>query len=156
MIVGVPKEIKNNEYRVGLTPKSVDEITSIGHDVYVENNAGFEIGYTNQNYIESGAKIINSAEEVYKSSELIVKVKEPLSSEFNFINKDNILFTYLHLAGNKDESIELAKTGVTGIAYETVTSDDGSLPLLSPMSSIAGQLSIIAVSYTHLTLPTSG
>ena len=90
MIVGVPKEIKNNEYRVGLTPKSVDEITSIGHDVYVENNAGFEIGYTNQNYIESGAKIINSAEEVYKSSELIVKVKEPLSSEFNFINKDNI------------------------------------------------------------------
>ena len=94
MIVGVPKEIKNNEYRVGLTPKSVDEITSIGHDVYVENNAGFEIGYTNQNYIESGAKIINSAEEVYKSSELIVKVKEPLSSEdinlFNGLNlKDN-------------------------------------------------------------------
>ena len=150
MIVGVPKEIKNNEYRVGLTPKSVDEITSIGHDVYVENNAGFEIGYTNQDYIESGAKIINSAEEVYKSSELIVKVKEPLSSEFNFINKDNILFTYLHLAGNKDESIELAKTGVTGIAYETVTSDDGSLPLLSPMSSIAGQLSIIVGSYNLL------
>ena len=108
MIVGVPKEIKNNEYRVGLTPKSVNEITSNGHDVYVENNAGFEIGYTNQNYIESGAKIINSAEEVYKSSELIVKVKEPILNEFKFISKDNILFTYLHLAGNKNEGMKLA------------------------------------------------
>tara|TARA_B100000941_G_scaffold268918_1_gene225857 strand:- start:498 stop:1586 length:1089 start_codon:yes stop_codon:yes gene_type:complete len=150
MIVGVPKEIKNNEYRVGLTPKSVNEITSNGHDVYVENNAGFEIGYTNQNYIKSGAKIINSAEEVYKSSELIVKVKEPILNEFKFISKDNILFTYLHLAGNKNEGMKLAKTGVTGIAYETVTADDGSLPLLSPMSSIAGQLSIIVGSYNLL------
>ena len=136
MIIGVPKEIKNNEYRVGLNPKSVYEITSKGHDVFIEDNAGNEIGYTNQNYVDNGAKILNSAEEVYKSSELIVKVKEPISKEFKFITKDNILFTYLHLAGNKEESIKLAKTGVTGIAYETVTSDDGSLPLLSPMSSI--------------------
>tara|TARA_A100001388_G_C28728996_1_gene480500 strand:- start:134 stop:1222 length:1089 start_codon:yes stop_codon:yes gene_type:complete len=150
MIIGVPKEIKNNEYRVGLNPKSVYEITSKGHDVFIEDNAGNEIGYTNQNYVDNGAKILNSAEEVYKSSELIVKVKEPISKEFKFITKDNILFTYLHLAGNKEESIKLAKTGVTGIAYETVTSDDGSLPLLSPMSSIAGQLSIIVGSYNLL------
>ena len=92
MIIGVPKEIKNNEYRVGLTPKSVYEITSKGHDVFIEDNAGNEIGYTNQNYVDNGAKIINSAEEVYKSSELIVKVKEPLSKEFKFITKDNILY----------------------------------------------------------------
>ena len=147
MIIGVPKEIKNSEFRVGLTPKSVAEITSKGHEVFVENNSGLEIGYTNKNYENSGAKIINSAEEVYRSSELIVKVKEPIVSEFKFLSKDTTLFTYLHLAGNKEQSLKLAETGVTGIAYETVTSDDGSLPLLSPMSSIAGQLSIIVGSY---------
>ena len=147
MIIGVPKEIKNSEFRVGLTPKSVAEITSKGHEVFVENNSGLEIGYTNKNYENSGAKIINSAEEVYRSSELIVKVKEPLVSEFKFLSKDTTLFTDLHLAGNKEQSLKLAETGVTGIAYETVTSDDGSLPLLSPMSSIAGQLSIIVGSY---------
>ena len=147
MIIGVPKEIKNSEFRVGLTPKSVAEITSKGHDVFVESNSGLEIGYTNKNYENSGAKIINSAEEVYRSSELIVKVKEPLVNEFKFLSKDTTLFTYLHLAGNKEQSLKLAETGVTGIAYETVTSDDGSLPLLSPMSSIAGQLSIIVGSY---------
>jgi len=147
MIVGVPKEIKNNEFRVGLTPKSVTNIASEGHDVLIESNSGLEIGYTNKDYESSGAKIINSAEEVYRSSELIVKVKEPLVSEFKFLSKDTTLFTYLHLAGNKEQSLKLAETGVTGIAYETVTSDDGTLPLLSPMSSIAGQLSIIVGSY---------
>ena len=95
MIIGVPKEIKNNEYRVGLTPKSVYEITSKGHDVFIQDSAGYEIGYTNQNYVENGAKIINSAEEVYKSCELIVKVKEPLSKEFKFISK-TIFYSHIY------------------------------------------------------------
>lgn len=147
MIIGVPKEIKNNEYRVGLTPKSISKVTTNGHIVLVESNAGNEIGYSNADYERNGAKIINNPEELYKSSELIVKVKEPLENEFKYLSKDNILFTYLHLAGNKQQSLKLAETGVTGIAYETVTSDEGALPLLSPMSSIAGQLSIIVGSY---------
>ena len=155
MRIGVPKEIKNSEFRVGLTPKSVAEITSKGHEVFVENNSGLEIGYTNKNYENSGAKIINSAEEVYRSSELIVKVKEPLVSEFKFLSKDTTLFTYLHLAGNKEQSLKLAETGVTGIAYETVTADDGSLPLLAPMSAIAGQLGVVVGSY-HLLKPNDG
>tara|TARA_Y100000768_G_scaffold379921_1_gene356303 strand:+ start:35 stop:1126 length:1092 start_codon:yes stop_codon:yes gene_type:complete len=147
MIIGVPKEIKNNEYRVGLTPNSVKKLTTKSHEVFIEENAGAGIGYSDKDYEDSGAKILKSGKDIYKSSELIVKVKEPVPSEFEYLSKKNILFTYLHLAGNKDQSIKLANTGVTGIAYETVTANDGSLPLLSPMSSIAGQLSIIVGSY---------
>ena len=147
MIIGVPKEIKNNEFRVGLTPDSVKKLTAENHEVFIEESAGAIIGFSNVDYENSGAKILKSAKEIYESSELIIKVKEPLPSEFKYLSKNNILFTYLHLAGNKDQSIKLANTGVTGIAYETVTANDGSLPLLSPMSSIAGQLSIIVGSY---------
>ena len=147
MIIGVPKEIKNNEFRVGLTPDSVKKLTAENHEVFIEESAGAIIGFSDVDYENSGAKILKSAKEIYESSELIIKVKEPLPSEFKCLSKNNILFTYLHLAGNKDQSIKLANTGVTGIAYETVTANDGSLPLLSPMSSIAGQLSIIVGSY---------
>jgi len=147
MIIGVPKEVKKNEYRVGLTPKSVSKLTSYNNTVFVEKGAGSSIGYADLDYQKSGATILESPKELYGSSELIVKVKEPLPNEFKYLSKKNILFTYLHLAGNKEQSIKLTETGVTGIAYETVTSNEGSLPLLSPMSSIAGQLSIIVGSY---------
>ena len=115
MIVGLPKEIKNNEHRVGLTPDSVSEISANGHDVFVETNCGQEIGFTNEKYEAAGAKILNSAAEVYKKSELIVKVKEPMESEFQYLNSDITLFTYLHLAGNPSLAKKLIDTGVRGI-----------------------------------------
>ena len=147
MIIGVPKEIKNNEFRVGLTPDSVKKLTNLNHQVFVEESAGKSIGFLDSDYASNGAQILKSPKEIFDSSELIIKVKEPLPSEFKYLSSKNILFTYLHLAGNIKQSLDLVDTGVTGIAYETVTDDDGSLPLLSPMSSIAGQLSIIVGSY---------
>ena len=147
MRVGVPAEIKNNEHRVGLTPKSVYELCSAGLVVNIQSQAGSSIGFTDQNYQQSGATILSSASDVYESSDLIVKVKEPLPEEFKFLSSDKTLFTYLHLAGNKSQAAELMNTGVTGIAYETVTSPDGSLPLLAPMSKIAGQISIVVGQY---------
>ena len=146
MIIGVPKEIKNNECRVGLTPKSVS-VLSKNNKVFVEKDAGIAIGFSNQAYIESGAEILDTASDIYDGSELIVKVKEPLPEENKFLSSKNILFTYLHLAGNKENAKDLISTGVTGIAYETVTADDGSLPLLSPMSKIAGQISLVVGQY---------
>ena len=100
MIVGLPKEVKNNEHRVGLTPKSVEQIVNNGHEVYVENNCGAEIGFTNEKYEAAGALILNTPAEVYKKSELIIKVKEPMECEVQYLNSDITLFTYLHLAGN--------------------------------------------------------
>ena len=147
MIVGLPKEIKNNEHRVGLTPDSVSEISANGHDVFVETNCGKEIGFTDKKYEEAGAKILNTAGEVYEKSELIVKVKEPMESEFQFLNSDTTLFTYLHLAGNPSLAKKLIDTGVRGIAYETVTSPDNTFPLLAPMSAIAGQLAFNVGNY---------
>jgi alanine dehydrogenase len=155
MKIGVPKEIKNNEYRVGLTPQSVSKLTSHGHEIYIEKNAGFEIGFLNTDYEKSGATIVSSAKEVYDSSELIVKVKEPVPSEFKYLNQKHTVFAYLHLAGDPKTGLELASTGITGIALETVTADDGSMPLLSPMSAIAGQLSMVVGSY-HLLKPNKG
>ena len=140
MIVGLPKEIKNSEHRVGLTPDSVTEISANGHEVFVETNCGKEIGFTNEKYEAAGAKILNTAAEVYEKSELVVKVKEPMETEFQYLNSDITLFTYLHLAGNPSLAKKLIDTGVRGIAYETVTSRDGSFPLLAPMSAIAGQI----------------
>ena len=137
MIVGLPKEIKNNEHRVGLTPDSVSQISANGHEVFVETNCGKEIGFTNEKYEAAGAKILNSAAEVYEKSELVVKVKEPMESEFQYLNSDITLFTYLHLAGNPSLAKKLIDTGVRGIAYETVTSPDNTFPLLAPMSAIA-------------------
>ena len=149
MIIGVPSEVKNNENRVGLTPNSVQSLVSLGHDVLIQNNAGANIGFLNDQYIAAGAKLIDSAEDVYKSSEMIVKVKEPIPDEYKFLSDDLTLFTYLHLAGDPENAKKLIDTGVTGIAYETVTSSDGSMPLLAPMSTIAGQLAFIVGSY-HL------
>ena len=147
MRIGVPAEIKNNEHRVGLTPESVYELCSAGLAVNIQSQAGSAIGFTDQDYQQSGATILSSASDVYESSDLIVKVKEPLPEEFKFLSPDKTLFTYLHLAGNKAQAVELMNTGVTGIAYETVTSSDGSLPLLAPMSKIAGQISVVVGQY---------
>ena len=155
MKIGVPAEIKNNEHRVGLTPESVKTLSDLGHQVFVQSNAGHAIGFTNQMYKLFGAQVIDSAAEVYKLSDLIIKVKEPVETEYQFLRDDLTLFTYLHLAGDPAQAKKLLATGVTGIAYETVTSDDGSLPLLAPMSAIAGQLGIVVGSY-HLLKPNNG
>ena len=155
MKIGVPAEVKNNEHRVGLTPESVKILSDLGHQLFVQSNAGHGIGFTNQLYESSGAQIIDSAADVFKLSDLIIKVKEPIESELQFLRKDLALFTYLHLAGDPKQAKKLLGTGVTGIAYETVTADDGSLPLLAPMSAIAGQLGVVVGSY-HLLKPNDG
>ena len=155
MKIGVPAEVKNNEHRVGLTPESVKILSDLGHHLFVQSNAGHAIGFTNQLYESSGAQIIDSAADVFKLSDLIIKVKEPVESELQFLRKDLALFTYLHLAGDLKQAKKLLETGVTGIAYETVTADDGSLPLLAPMSAIAGQLGVVVGSY-HLLKPNDG
>ena len=142
MKIGSPKELKNNEYRVGLNPSSVKVLIEDGHEVFIETNGGHGIGCSDEDYIRAGAKI-TTAEELYLHSELIIKVKEPVLQELEHINKNHILFTYLHLAGNPSHALALAETGVTALAYETVTSDNERLPLLSPMSKIAGQLSFM-------------
>ena len=149
MIIGVPSEVKNNENRVGLTPDSAKKIVASGHYVLIQKNAGANIGFFDEQYLSAGAKILDSAEDVYKSSEMIVKVKEPIPDEYPFLRDDLTLFTYLHLAGDPENAKKLIDTGVTGIAYETVTAADGSMPLLAPMSTIAGQLAIVVGSY-HL------
>ena len=149
MIIGVPAEVKNNENRVGLTPFSVQSLVNSGHEILIQKNAGTNIGFLDEHYESVGAKLIDSAEEVYKSSEMIVKVKEPVPDEYQFLRNDLTLFTYLHLAGDPENAKKLIDTGVTGIAYETVTSSDGSMPLLAPMSTIAGQLAFTVGSY-HL------
>jgi alanine dehydrogenase len=155
MKIGVPAEVKNNEHRVGLTPESVKILSDLGHQLFVQSNAGHAIGFTNQLYESSGAQIIDSAADVFKLSDLIIKVKEPVESELQFLRKDLTLFTYLHLAGDPKQAKKLLETGVTGIAYETVTADDDSLPLLAPMSAIAGQLGVVVGSY-HLLKPNNG
>lgn len=147
MIIGVPKESKNNEYRVGLTPDSIRTLVDEGHIVNVEHNAGHEIGFLNQDYVDAGANIIKTPSELYELSSFIVKVKEPTPEEYKYLNEKHTLFAYLHLAGDPVNALKLVETGVTAIALETVTADDGSMPLLSPMSNIAGQLSFIVGSY---------
>ena len=149
MIIGVPKEVKNNENRIGLTPQSVEQLSKNGHEILVQKDAGKNIGYFDDQYLNAGAKIINTAEDLYKSSEMVVKVKEPIPGEYKYLREDLTLFTYLHLAGDPENAKKLIDTGVTGIAYETVTAEDGSMPLLAPMSTIAGQLAVVVGSY-HL------
>ncbi|MEE8296141.1 MAG: alanine dehydrogenase [Sphingomonadales bacterium] len=144
MLIGVPKEIKNHEYRVGLTPGSVLELTRRGHQVIVQKNAGFEIGLLDQDYIQAGAKILDSAEEIFAKAEMIVKVKEPQPVECKMLRKGQILYTYLHLAPDPEQTQGLIKSGCIAIAYETVTDDAGNLPLLAPMSEVAGRMSIQA------------
>ena len=142
MRVGVPKEIKNNEYRVGLTPQSVRELTARGHSVLVEREAGAGIGATEDEYRAAGAVVVDSADEIFAQAELIVKVKEPLGTEGRRLRPGQVLFTYLHLAPNPVQARELVASGAIGIAYETVTSENGRLPLLAPMSEVAGRMSV--------------
>lgn len=147
MKVGVPKEIKVLEYRVGMIPSGVKELVDEGHEVFVETNAGMGIGMTDQDYIDAGASIVSTPEEVFDISELIIKVKEPQLNECRMLKTGQVLFTYLHLAADPEQAAALVKSGVTAIAYETVTADNGSLPLLTPMSAVAGRLSIQAGAY---------
>ena len=142
MLIGVPKEIKNHEYRVGLTPESVAELVDDGNVVLVETNAGIGIGADDDVYRQHGAEIVASAKEVFDRADMIVKVKEPQAVERAMLREGQILYTYLHLAPDPEQTKDLIKSGSVCIAYETVTSPDGDLPLLKPMSQVAGRLSI--------------
>jgi alanine dehydrogenase len=142
MRIGVPKEIKNHEYRVGLTPPSVAELVGAGHQVVVETGAGKGIDFEDADYVEAGASILPDADAVFAQAEMIVKVKEPQAIEIARLRPDHLLFTYLHLAADKPQAEGLMKSGATCIAYETVTARDGSLPLLKPMSEVAGRMAV--------------
>ena len=144
MLIGIPKEIKPQENRVGLTAQSVKSLVEEGHEVIVETNAGSGSGFIDKDYIDAGAKILNSASEVFGNAELIIKVKEPQEQEVALLRKDQILFTYLHLAANKKLTEGLINSGSTCVAYETVTDKNNRLPLLAPMSEVAGRISIQA------------
>jgi len=142
MRVGVPKEIKNHEYRVGLTPASVAELVAHGHEVFVETKAGTGIDFSDGSYEKVGATILPTAADVFAKSDMIVKVKEPQAQEIAMLEPRHLLFTYLHLAPDPEQAKGLMKSGATCIAYETVTSNSGALPLLKPMSEVAGRMSI--------------
>ncbi|MEN9230503.1 MAG: alanine dehydrogenase [Thermostichus sp. DG02_5_bins_236] len=141
MRIGVPKEIKEQEFRVGLTPAAVRALTEQGHQVWVETQAGQGAGFSDEDYLKAGAKLATTPQEIYQQ-EMVVKVKEPLPTEYPLLHPDLILFTYLHLAASRELTLALVKSGATCIAYETVELADGSLPLLMPMSVIAGRLSV--------------
>jgi len=142
MLVGVPKEIKTHEYRVGLVPASVRELVHHGHNVLVQADAGAGIGFDDDAYRAAGAEIAKTAEDVFAKADMVVKVKEPQASEYGLLRKDQILFTYLHLAPDLPQTEGLQKSGCIAVAYETVTSAHGGLPLLSPMSEVAGRMSV--------------
>jgi len=144
MLVGVPKEIKNQESRVGLTPASVKELVLRGHQVLVQQNAGAAIGLTDKMYEGAGATIVASASDIFARAEMIVKVKEPQPEECAMLRKDQILYTYLHLAPDPEQTKALVASGAVCIAYETITGANGGLPLLAPMSEVAGRMSIQA------------
>ncbi len=144
MIIGIPKEIKNHEYRVGMTPASVRELTCVNHTVYVESDAAVTIGFTNQDYIQAGAIIVPSASDIFANAEMIVKVKEPLPNERAMLRREQILFTFLHLAPDIAQTQDLMNSHAVCIAYETITDSNGKLPILSPMSEVAGRMSIQA------------
>ena len=144
MKIGVPREIKPQENRIGLTPESVKTLTSHGHEVLIENNGGYEAGFDNDQYKSVGAKIVDKAEDIFNDAEIIVKVKEPLSNEVKMIRENQIIFTYLHLAAAKELTQGLINSKSVCIAYETVTDKSGRLPLLAPMSAVAGRMSVQA------------
>ena len=139
-IIGIPKEIKLQEYRVAVTPTGVQELIKSGHTVYIETNAGLGSGYDDKKYLNAGARIVENAEEVFQLAQLIVKVKEPQASEYKFITEKHTIFTYFHFASSKSLTDAMIASGSNCIAYETVTASDGSLPLLIPMSQVAGRL----------------
>ena len=144
MRIGVPKEIKPQENRIGLTPDSVKTLVSEGHEVLIENNGGFEAGFDNDQYKNAGAKIIEKAADIFNDAEIIVKVKEPQKVEVEMIRENQIVYTYLHLAAAKELTEGLVKSKSINIAYETITDDNGRLPLLAPMSAVAGRMSVQA------------
>jgi alanine dehydrogenase len=144
MLIGVPKEIKNFEYRVGLVPSSVRELIENGHQVIVEKGAGEKIGFTDELYQSAGAKIVDSAKEIFAQADMVVKVKEPQPAECKMLRENQVLFTYLHLAPDPEQAKLLEQSGCVAIAYETVTSASGRLPLLAPMSEVAGRLAVQA------------
>ena len=144
MKIGCPKEIKPQEFRVGMTPNAAREAVSHGHDVYIEKNAGTGAGFSDADYTAVGAKILDTAAEVFAKADMIVKVKEPQAGERKMLREGQILFTYLHLAPDPEQTHDLLKSGATCIAYETVTDRSGGLPLLAPMSEVAGRMSIQA------------
>ncbi len=155
MIIGTPKETKNQEYRVGLSPAGVDSLIKAGHKVLIETRAGEGSGFTDQQYLTAGATIIPTAQELYKQSELIVKVKEPLPHEYSLIQPNQILFTYFHFAASKELTDAMVKSNAICIAYETVELDDRSLPLLTPMSEVAGRMAVQVGAY-YLGKPQGG
>jgi alanine dehydrogenase len=141
MIIGIPKEIKNNEFRVSATPSGVHAYVQKGHTVLVESGAGLGSAITDQDYIDAGAQIVASADEVWQKAEMIQKVKEPIAAEYPRMRKGQILYTYLHLAASRECTDAIIKSGITAFAYETVEVN-GTLPLLAPMSEVAGRMSI--------------
>ena len=149
MKVSIPKEVKNHEYRVAITPAGVHELVAHGHEVFVEESAGVGSSIPDEDYLAAGAKILSSADDVWASGDLILKVKEPIAPEYHRMREGQVLFTYLHLAADKPLTEELQKRRVTGIAYETVQTPTGALPLLAPMSEVAGRLAPQAGAY-HL------
>src|SRR5881398_235786 len=146
MIIGIPKEIKEQEQRVALLPSAASQLTRRGHSVVVQKNAGIGSGYPDEEYAKAGAEIVDQAKEVFARADMIVKVKEPLDAEFPLLRKGQILFTYLHLAASRELTQALLKSGVTGIAYETIQVNNR-LPLLEPMSEIAGRMSVVMGAY---------
>lgn len=142
MIIGVPKEIKNNENRVALTPAGAAEMKGRGHHVYVQHHAGAGSGFSDEDYLAAGAKILNTIEEVYAIAEMIMKVKEPIEQEYSLIKKDQLVFTYFHFASSEPLTMAMIESGAVCLAYETVEKRDGSLPLLIPMSEVAGRMSV--------------
>ena len=142
MIVGVPKEIKNNENRVGLTPAGTMELVKNGHTVYIQHTAGINSGFDDDDYVSAGAKILPTIEDVYQTAEMIIKVKEPIEPEYKLIKKDQLLFTYFHFASSEPLTNAMIESGSVCISYETVEDPDRSLPLLTPMSEVAGRMSI--------------
>ena len=146
MILGIPKEIKNNEFRVAVTPGGVYELTDLGHKIYVQSGAGIKSGYKDKMYVDAGATLLNKIEEIYSKAKLIVKVKEPIRLEYELIKKNHIIFAYLHLSSNKELVQALLSSGSTCIAYETIEKN-GKFPLLAPMSEVAGRTATIVGTY---------
>ncbi|MDG1986339.1 MAG: alanine dehydrogenase [Halieaceae bacterium] len=142
MIIGIPKEIKNHEYRIGMTPAGVKELVNNGHRVLVEQNGGVGIGLTDEDYISAGAEILGEVREIFELADMIVKVKEPQPEECKMLRPGQLLFAYLHLAPDPEQARLLVESGATCIAYETVTDDAGGLPLLAPMSEVAGRMAV--------------
>ncbi len=142
MIIGVPKEIKNNENRVALTPAGAQELAGRGHTVYIQEGAGINSGFPDEAYLKAGARLLPSLEDVYRTAEMIVKVKEPIEAEYNLVREGQILFTYFHFASEKKLTEAMIRSKAVCIAYETVTGEAGSLPLLVPMSEVAGRMSV--------------